>query len=134
MEEKIEYQGENFTMSWDPEKETLFITTKGSHDEKDARDLVEKFSEILKKTTVNPLKILIEANKTLKSDHEARRIYSNFVKEARKNRNTIIALCSANVFVRMVGKFIAVAAGSTMKFNLFANTEDGSRWLEKYKK
>jgi hypothetical protein len=129
MESEKHYKGKNFTMDWDGENKILSSNVSGYHRKEDAEEFVGKFKEFVKDLPATPLKILVNGFALSKSDHEARRIYTDYTKSYYKYRPGIVALCSGNLFIRMVGKFVVAVAPNT-KFRIFNKVEDGLKWLK----
>lgn len=132
MEEKFKYQGKKFLLEWNEENKILAINMGGSHNKEDAEDFGVGLKDFFgKKEKLSLLKILIDARKLEKSDHEARRLYAGIAKEAAKKMKGKVALCSANVFVRMVGNFVVMAASGDIEMKIFSGPDEGLKWLKK---
>jgi hypothetical protein len=130
MEETFYYKGKKFLMNWAPKDKIFFVAMKGVQKKEDANDFSLKLGEFLKKIPVDPFKILIDATQLIKSDHEARRIYTNFVKEHKSITHGRVAMCSANVFATIVGKFITIIAPKNINFKIFKTVNQGLKWLK----
>lgn len=129
-EEMFCYEGKKIVINWEQKDQILFIVLNGVHKKEDAEEFSLEFEKFLKKNPVDPLKILIDATQLTKSDHEARRIYTAFVKKHKLTTHGKVALCSANVFVTMVGKFVTIIAPKTINFKTFKTVSQGLKWLK----
>ena len=133
MEEKGHYKGKNFTMDWDPDNKIIYIVVSGYHKKEDAEEFTAKFRDFLNDFSSTPFKILVNGLELSKSDHEARRIYTKYVKgNFEHDLAGAVALCSKNLFIRMVGKFV-VAVAPTTRLRIFDKVEDGFSWLKSSK-
>lgn len=74
---EFKYKRENFSISWNSKEKILFIDTWGTHDKKVAELFMAKFDEFYKKfLKPESALILIDSSKLIKTNHEARRIYT----------------------------------------------------------
>lgn len=129
-EKSFHYKGKNFTMDWDEETKIVSIAVGGHHKKEDAEEFVGKFKEFIENFSDTPFKILVNGLNLSKSDHEARRVYTEYVRGNFKHGLAgSVALCSSNLFIRMVGKFVVSVAPST-KLRIFSKVEDGLKWLK----
>ncbi|OGZ18991.1 MAG: hypothetical protein A2175_01540 [Candidatus Nealsonbacteria bacterium RBG_13_42_11] len=129
MEEKKHYEGKRFTMDWDPETKIISVVIRGYHRKEDAEEFINKFTEFTDPLPHTALKIMVNGLKMSKSDSAARRMYVNYTKGRFKQRPGVVALCSANLFIRMVGKFVVAVAPGT-NFRVFDTPEKGLKWLK----
>lgn len=126
-----EYRGKNFTISFDSEKEVVFLKDWGGVDEQKAKEMKDKIIEFLEKISPgSPVRLLIEVEKYIKVTPEARRVFFSLVKIIREKK-VRMALITSSPTVRVVARFIGVAIES---FNAFDTKEEGMKWLEKQKK
>ena len=92
MDKGFHYKGKNFTIDFDGGDEILFITVGGDHKKEDAQEFVGKFREFVEKFPGVKFKLLVNGLSLSKSDHEARRIYTNYVRGNFKKGNPMTIL------------------------------------------
>lgn len=133
MESKeINYKGENFSIRWDQKDQIIFIETWGEHNKETAEIFMLKFREFYKKfPTPESAKILVENVKLIKTDHEARRAYTEQVKIF--PGSGMVAVCGASTIIRMVCNFLLnnLIKRKNTKVKFFTTSEEGLKWLRK---
>lgn len=131
-ENNFEYKGENFSISWNSKEQILFIETLGVHDKKITEMFITKFREFYKRFAKPELvtKILVDSSKLIKTNHEARRIYTKQVKTFLGAAK--IAICGANTVIRVVSNFLlgTVIKRKNIKVKFFTTTNEGLKWLK----
>jgi hypothetical protein len=128
---ELKHKGEKFSIHWDPNERILFTEMWGAHNKKDAEEYRAKFKEFLEKIpgTASVCQ-LYDLSKQKKTDHEARRIYTEISKYPRAGTS---AICGANILIRVVTNFIATATGRKNSIKSFAAVEEGLKWLRETK-
>ena len=135
----LEYKNNEFRISWDKKERILFIDNFGLHTKETAELFIEKFNEIYKNISkvepniplVEPIKIFITVKKLIKTEHDARRIYTKLAK------NTIgsgrIVIYGSNILIKVMINFLIgpVVNMKKMKIRFFTNAEEGMKWLKK---
>ena len=133
MESKeFNYKGKNFSIRWDPKDQMIFIETWGKHDKAIAEMFMTKFGEFYKRfSTPESAKILVENVKLIKTDHEARRAYTEQVKIF--PGSGMIAVCGANTIIRIVCNFLLsnLIKRKNTKVKFFTTSVEGLKWLKK---
>jgi hypothetical protein len=133
---EVEYKEENFSISWDEKERTIFVKTWGIHNKEIAELFNDRFGKILEaisdKEEVN---ILVDDTENLKTDHEARRIYTSFSKGLVNKYPKIkvkMAIAGANTFVSMVVNFLItpIAGRKNIKLKSFKTPEQGIKWFK----
>lgn len=129
----LEYKGKNFSISWNLKEKIFFIDTWGMHDKKVAELFMAKFNEFYyKKFSKSRLMlILINCSKLIKTNHEARRLYTAQIKTFLGSAK--IAICGANAVIRVVTNFLmaTIMKRKNTEVKFFATTEEGLKWLKK---
>ena len=132
--EELLYEGEKFTIRWDPKEEVFFVKMWGAHTEKDAEEFNEKMYGLIDKIPgIGSIDILVDVSKQERTDHEARRIYTTAISGHPRPTNSVI--CGANAIIRIITNFIVAVATKQKGKNIksLANAEEGLKWLRKMK-
>ena len=127
--DNFQYKGEKVLIRWDSKEDIFFVDLWGDHGEKDAKEFMDNFYEVVKKTPrSNPLLfILVDVSKLGKISHEARRVYAQ--EPAKRLFQSYAAICGPNAIIRLMIGFITTVLRKNVK--VFAANEDGAKWLRK---
>lgn len=132
--EPFQYKGEKFSIRFDPKEEIFFVEIWGSHIKNDSIDFIKNTSEMIEKFGVKNFYALIDVSRQKTADHEARRLYNQWLTD--RIMPSYAALCGGNLIVRMMANFILTAGrikNKMVKSEAFATTEEGLKWLRKMK-
>ena len=128
---ELQYKGEKFSIRWDPKEGIFFIEEWGVHDKNDAVDFVKNMNEMIDKTGIKILYALIDVSRQKTTDHEARRLYNQWLID--KPMPAYAAICGGNALVRLIINFILAATSNKnkmAKIRMFAAAEEGLEWLK----
>lgn len=131
---ELRYKGEKFSIRWDPKEEIFFAEEWGAHNKNDATDFIKKMNEMIEKTGIENLYALIDVSRQKSTDHEARRLYSQWLVD--KIMPACAAICGSNLVIRIMINFILAAGrgkNKMVKMETFATAEEGLEWLKKMK-
>lgn len=129
MEEEFNINGEFFSLKWDPQSQILFIDFWGEQNKKTAKEFENAEAIFFNKFTVKSLKIMVDATKVTKVDHEARRTFSEAVKKYPISAKT--AVCYKNILFKIAAGFITMVSMGRLKVNFFEDKEKALEWLKK---
>jgi len=113
-------------------EEILFIETWGKHTEEIAKDFSIKIKEFRKEFTGSKLiKVLADASRSIKTDHEARRVYTKLTKEKDFLAGGVVAVYGANVLIKTVTEFMLffVKKRVNVDIRFFTNKKEALKWL-----
>ena len=130
---ELEHKGENFSMRWDQKEEILFIESWGRHTEKIAKEFCFNLREFWKKFAIEKgMKMCIDASKSIKTDHRARRAYSELTKEEIFLTGGTIAVYGANALIETITKFILIFIQRKTKVDVkfFTTKKEALKWLK----
>lgn len=124
----FQYKGEQFSIRWDPKEEVIFSEVWGNHDKNDATEFMNNTNEIIKKFGIKIPYVLIDASRQKASDHEARRVYTKWLRD--DPMKSYSAICGGNTLIRIIINFIFTTT-KNKRSKVFATLEEGLKWLKK---
>jgi hypothetical protein len=128
---KIDYRNDNISMDWGSEGEIVLIEMHGCLKREDAEGFSIKLEEILKSFPQDEtLKILVNAKNDIKTDYEARRVFTALAKMPRAVK---AAVYGQSTFARVSFGFLVAAVGKEDDIKFFETKEGGIEWLKSQK-
>jgi hypothetical protein len=133
---EIEYKEENFSISWDEKEKIISVKAWSIHKKETAELFKDRFAKILESISdKGDINILVDDTENIKTDHEARRIYTSFTKDLvdkYSDINVKMAIFGANTFVSMVVNFLVVpiANKKNVIIKSFKTREESIKWFK----
>lgn len=126
---EFEHKGEKFLIKWMEQEKIAFFKISGEQKKKDAEELFTALDEFLKLfPDFGYLKVLIDLTDYIKTDFEARRVYTARLKDLLKDN--FIAAYGTGSLGRLVVGFITVAAGKGDFIKFFKTEKEAVVWLK----
>lgn len=126
---EFEKKGEKFLIKWMGEKKVALFKISGEQKKKDAEDLFSALDGFIKLfPEFGSLKVLIDLTDYVKTDFEARRLYTTKLTGLLKDN--FIAAYGATALGRLVVGFITVAAGKQDFIKFFGTEKEAMDWLK----